>query len=298
MQTKRQIQQLLASADISPNKRLGQHFLVDLNLMRLLVSSAGITGGDVVLEVGCGTGSLTEALAEVACRVVAVEVDRGLAVIAKRQLEEHGNVEIINSDVLANKSTIHPAVTSALEQAGRKCGGRTLLVGNLPYNVASPLMIDLVVGPVVVDGMFVTVQKEVAERMTALPGSREYGSLGIFFGATGDAEVMRLLKPSVFWPQPQVDSAMVSFVRRPDKTGRIANMGVFGEIVSLFMRHRRKTVRACTRFASGRLAGVESWAEVFKVCSVDAGSRPQQLSPQDYVSMANACRRLTGQRDL
>ena len=104
MQTKRQIQQLLASAGASPNKQLGQHFLIDLNLMRLLVDSADITTDDVVLEVGCGTGSLTEALAERAGKVVSVEVDRALAEIARTRLAKAGNVEIINADALESKA--------------------------------------------------------------------------------------------------------------------------------------------------------------------------------------------------
>jgi len=247
MQTKRQIQQLLATAGVSANKRLGQHFLIDLNLMRLLIDSAEITGEDIVLEVGCGTGSLTEGLVEKAGRVIAVEIDRTLAEIARMWLAEAGNVEIINADVLESKSTINPAVTEALATARKGFSGRTLLVANLPYNIASPLILNLATGPVTAAGMYVTVQKEVAERMTARPGCGEYGTLSIFLRATGDVRRIRVLKPSVFWPQPQVDSAMVAFVRDEAKASIIQDFVLFSEVVRLLMGHRRKTLSACTK---------------------------------------------------
>jgi len=294
VQTKREIQQLLADAGIRPNKRLGQHFLIDLNLMRLLVESADIGSTDLVLEVGCGTGSLTEALAERACKVVAVEIDRILAEIAARQLGSYRNVEVINRDILANKNRIDPYVTQVLERARQQCGGQLLLVANLPYNAASSLMMNLVEGPVIADAMFVTVQKEVAKRMTASPGGSEYGSLGILLGATGDTEMVRALPASVFWPQPRVESAMVSFVRDHDKAMQIEDISFLSDVIGLFIGHRRKTLKACVRFASGRLARVKNWQDVFDRCSIDPTCRPQQLSPTDYVIVANICQRLVG----
>lgn len=286
MQTKRQIQQLLVSAGVRPNKQLGQHFLIDLNLMRLLVDSAGITADDVVLEVGCGTGSLTEGLAERAGKVVSVELDRTLAQIAKTQLAKAPNVEIINADALETKNIISPAVTEALASAQADRSGRTLLVANLPYNIASPLMLNLAAD---VDAMYVTVQKEVAERMTAKTGGGDYGTLSIFLAAMGDVAKIRLLKPSVFWPQPQVDSAMVAYVHDEAKSGRIRDMKIFGEIVRLFMGHRRKTLSACTRLAAGRLTAIDNWPEILDKCSVDPAKRPEQLCPEDYIAIANLC---------
>jgi len=289
MQTKRQIQQLLASAGASPNKRLGQHFLIDLNLMRLLINSANIHNNDIVLEVGCGTGSLTEALAQHAGYCLAVELDRGLAKIAKRQLAKAKNVEVINTDILENKNTVSRVVANTLALARKKYAGRILLVANLPYNVASPVMLNLVTGPTVADSMYVTVQKEVADRMTATPGSSDYGTLSIFLGATGDVKTMRVLKPMVFWPRPLVDSAMVSFVRREAKLGRIQNMEFFSKAVNLFMGHRRKMLKACTKLARGRLATINNWHEIFARCRIDSTQRPEQLTPEDYIAIANSC---------
>jgi 16S rRNA (adenine1518-N6/adenine1519-N6)-dimethyltransferase len=280
MQTKRQISQLLAAAGVAPNRRFGQHFLVDLNLVRLVVDSAWLGPDDVVLEVGCGTGSLTGALAERAGSVVAVEIDSTLAGIARSQLAEAENVTLINADVLSSKGVLNPAVMKALDRPRRR-RGRLLLVAN---------MINLVKGSVVADEMVVTVQKEVAERMAAGPGSKDYGSLGIFLGATGNVETLRILKPSVFWPAPQVDSALVRFVRDPGKRARIKDMALLGEVVTLFMGHRRKMVRACAKYAPSELGGRDSLAQVLDRCGLDGTERPEQISPEQYVDLVNACR--------
>ena len=287
MQTKRQIRDLLSSAGVSPNKRLGQHFLIDLNLMRLLVDSANIQKDDVVLEVGCGTGSMTEALAEKAGRVIAVELDRNLSEIAEKQLVKSENVEIINTDILESKNALSQTVTKALDLADRKCRGRMLLIANLPYSAASPVIMNLITGPTIADGMYVTVQKEVADRMTAAPASIDYGILSIFLAAAGDVKTIRTLKPAVFWPQPQVDSAMVSFVRNKAKSDRISNMELFSEIVHLFMGHRRKTLLSCSKLARGKLAKIADWPEIFKQCPINPKQRPETLSPENYIAIAN-----------
>jgi 16S rRNA (adenine1518-N6/adenine1519-N6)-dimethyltransferase len=308
MQTKREIQELLSSAGVSPNRKLGQHFLVDLNLMRLLVDAAQIRPSDVVLEIGAGTGSLTEALVEQAGHVVTVELDPTLAGIAQSRLGQAGNVQIINADVLSGKGTINPAVTEPVTEAQARLGRigpigpmgpigptrepRFLLVSNLPYDVASSVMINLVKGPVTPDAMFVTVQKEVAERMTARPGSRDYGTLSIFLQATGEVETIRRLKPSVFWPPPAVDSAMVRYVRDRDKSRRILDMDLFGAVISLFIGHRRKMLRACIKETPPKLGSRDLWLRVLEQHSIDPTRRPEELSPEQYVDLANSCHQL------
>ena len=286
MQTKRQIQQLLVSAGVRPKKRLGQHFLIDKNLMQLLVDSAEIRSDDVVLEVGFGTGSLTEALVQKAGRTIAVELDRNLAGIASKQLSKATNLQLINIDILENKNRISPVVTDAIESARKEYRGRILLVANLPYNVASPVIMNLITGPMTADGIFVTVQKEVADRMTAVPGSGDYGILSIILHATGDVQTLRILKPTVFWPQPQVNSAMVSFRSDRNKSARIADMELFIRVVNLFMSHRRKTLLASSRLARGEL--MKNWPEILKKCSINPQKRPEQLSAKDYIILTNA----------
>ncbi len=287
MQTKHQIRDLLSSAGAKPNKRLGQHFLIDLNLMKLLVDSANIQKDDIVLEVGCGTGSMTETLAEKAGRVIAVELDRNLSQIAEKQLSDAENLQLINADILESKHILSHTVVNALALAREQCRGRILLVANLPYDVASSLMMNLLIGPTIADAMYVTVQKEVAERMIAAPASSNYCILSIFLGANGDVKTIRTLKPAVFWPQPQVDSAMVSFVRNQEKTDRIVNMELFSETVHLFMGHRRKTLLSCSKLARGKLAEIADWPEIFKQCRINPKQRPERLRPEDYIAIAN-----------
>ncbi|MBN1359439.1 MAG: ribosomal RNA small subunit methyltransferase A [Sedimentisphaerales bacterium] len=291
MQTKSEIRQLLACAGLSPNRRFGQHFLVDLNLMRLAVDAAGITEKDTVLEVGCGTGSLTSALAERAGLVIAVEIDPKLAQIARSHLANTPNVRLVQTDALSSKGTFDPTVVEAAGGRPMPRGGRLLLVANLPYDVASAVMLNLVKGPLVADEMVVTVQKEVAQRMGARPGTRDYGSLSILLGATGTVEMLRVLKPSVFWPPPKVDSALVRFVRDRRRCAQIADIGLLGEVVSLFMGHRRKMLRACTRYAPPELGGGEALARVLARSGLDPTLRPEQLSPEQYVTLADLCRR-------
>ncbi|MFC1675865.1 16S rRNA (adenine(1518)-N(6)/adenine(1519)-N(6))-dimethyltransferase RsmA [Planctomycetota bacterium] len=289
MQTKQQIQQLLSSAGVSPNHRLGQNFLIDLNLMQLLLDSGGVHSNDIVLEVGCGTGSMTEALAEKASQIIAVELDETLAKLCKQRFADHDNVEILHTDVLENKNTIDKAVIESLQLARQQCSGRVLLVANLPYSVASPVMINLITGTVFAEAMYVTVQKEVAQRMVANAGGKHYGPLSIIMATAGDVKILRYLKPTVFWPQPQVDSAMVSFVRSKKRIAAIHNASLLGETINLFMQHRRKMLKACTKFASNRLAEIHNWDSIFEDCAVDPHSRPEQLTPGNYVAIANMC---------
>lgn len=289
MQTKQQIQQLLEAAATRPKKKLGQNFLIDLNLMRLLLDSADIKNDDVVLEVGAGTGSLTQAIAEKAALCLAVELDPALAQIAAAQLADRHNTKIINCDILEKKHDIATAVLDELSKAKRKYKGRLLLVANLPYNVASPLMLNLITGPLTTDAMFVTVQKEVADRMTANPGTKDYGILTILLTATGDVKTIRTLKPSVFWPQPKIDSAMVSYIRNKEKSAQIKNISLLSDLVNLFMQHRRKTLKSCTKSANPPLAKIQNWPELFQKCSIDPNARPAQLPPEKYVELANLC---------
>ena len=291
MQTKRQIRDLLASAGVVPKRNFGQHFLVDLNLLRLLVEAANIGAADVVLEVGCGTGSITQALAERAGRVVTVEIDRTLAGLARSQLANCDNVELINADALSSKGVLNGDVVEALARARGRRRGRLLLVANLPYDVGTALMLNLVKGPVVADEMVVTVQKEVAERMEAGPNSKDYGTLSILLGATGQVRTLRALKPSVFWPPPGVHSAIVRFVRDEAKCARIGAMTRLGDVVTLFMGHRRKMLRACAKHAPDTLGGRELWMALFERCAIDPTERPEALSPEQYVELANLCER-------
>ncbi|MHC4637782.1 MAG: 16S rRNA (adenine(1518)-N(6)/adenine(1519)-N(6))-dimethyltransferase RsmA [Planctomycetota bacterium] len=289
MQTKQEIQKLLAAIGVAPNHRRGQNFLIDLNLMRLLIDSADIHSNDVILEVGTGTGSLTQALAERAGLVITVELDNIIAQIAKQQLREYTNIEFLQKDILESKNKIDTSVKEAIIKAKNQYSGRLMLVANLPYSVACPTMINLITTEPKAVAMYVTVQKEVAERMTANPGNKIYGAISIYLAATGDVKLLRTLKPTVFWPRPDVDSAMVSFKYNKQKASRIHNFPLLTETVNLFMQHKRKMLKACVKFAAGQLANIHNWSTVFADSCIDPHWRPENLSPENYISIANIC---------
>jgi len=287
MQTKQQIKALLDAADISPKKSLAQHYLIDMNLMRVLLDTARICSSDVVLEVGCGTGSLTEEMAEKAGRCIAVELDKTLANIAKNQLAQARNVDILNTDILQSKHTLNPETTNLLTKYRERYKGRVLLVSNLPYNIATPLMINLIKGRLNLDAMYVTVQKQLAQRMTAKPGSGHYGALTIYLKLTGTVKTIRTLKPTVFWPQPRVESVMVSYQRSRQKTAKIQNINVLSDIVKFFMAHRRKMLKTCIKLHEKNKLKINNWLEIFKQASIKPSLRPEQLTPQNYLTLAN-----------
>jgi len=311
MQSKSQIRELLDSAGIRPNKRFGQNFLFDLNLMRLLIDTADIQKNDVVLEVGSGTGSLTQAIAEKAGYCVSVEIDAILANIAKGQLADKSNVEIIEADALKNKFEINPIVVDAINNARKRfpChgevssetpasietpgrsrnNGRLLLVANLPYIAATPLIINLITGPIIADSMFVTVQKEVADRMTSQAGIKDYGILSILMAATGEVKHIRTLRPTVFWPQPQVHSAFISYVRDAEKIKAIKSVEMLSRVAGALLQYRRKMLKSCCKLTAEQLGEIKNWPEILNQLGIDPEIRPDNLSPEQFVAIANLC---------
>ena len=214
MQTLTDIKRLLEAHGLSPRKALGQNFLIDHNLIRKLVDTSGVGAGDLVLEVGPGTGTLTEELVERGCRVVACELDPHLAALLRNrfppptQPDAPGSVVLVEGDCLESKRAISREVVRAL-------GGRPFaLVANLPYNAATPLMLSLLCEHPECRGLFVTIQREVADRLLAKPGTKDFGPLAIVAQAVGDLHLIATLPPECFWPRPDVTSAMVAVTRR------------------------------------------------------------------------------------
>jgi 16S rRNA (adenine1518-N6/adenine1519-N6)-dimethyltransferase len=209
VQTLADIRAILEKRGLSPRKAFGQNFLLDHNLIRKLVDAAGVKAGDTVLEVGPGTGALTEELIERGCRVVAAEIDRGLAAHLREHFAGAGDrFTLVEGDCLADKRTLAPDIIDALGP------GPFRLVSNLPYGAATPVMSVLLIDHPACEGLFVTIQREVADRLTARPGSKDYGTLSVIAQTTAEIKVIATLPPECFWPRPEVTSAMVSLVRR------------------------------------------------------------------------------------
>ena len=244
MHTKNQIEQFLAELNTFPHHKWGQNFLIDLNLMQMVPDSIEIKKDDLVLEVGHGTGSLTSLLAERAGQVVAVDIDPDMHTIASRELAELSNVNLILADILKKKSQIDPEIMSLVRDKKQLCPGRFLLIANLPYNVASPLIMNLITETPSLDGMSVTVQEEVADRMAAGPEKpKDYGKLSIILGATGEIKKVHILKPHAFWPPPTINSAIVSWIR----SNRLAMPEIksLKQTTDLLFGKRRKQLQSC-----------------------------------------------------
>ena len=231
-QTLAEIKTLLESRGLSPRKRFGQNFLIDHNLVRKLVDESGVGAGDLVLEVGPGTGTLTEELLERGCEVIACELDRGLAALLRERLGSNERFTLIEGDCLAQKREVSAEIVGAV--AGRPF----TLVANLPYGAATPLMLALLTAHPDCRGMYVTIQKEVGERLAARAGQSAYGGISVAAQTLATVRLIAKLPPECFWPRPEITSVMVAIERRADHG--IGDPVAFGEFCQRVFAQRRK----------------------------------------------------------
>lgn len=243
-QTQSYLRDLFQCNRLHPKNKLGQNFLIDLNLVDFIVNAAELTRADLALEVGSGTGSLTAKLAELAGSVLSVEIDPAFHALAEETVHAHGNVRILNADVLKNKNQLNPDVLTALQEMRDKYQPQRLkLVANLPYAVATPVISNFLIAGVPFERMVVTVQWEIAEKLIAGPNTKEYGALAVMVQSLADVELLRKLPPSVFWPKPQVDSGIVKIVPSAQKRSQIADVQRFRNFLRDLYSHRRKNLR-------------------------------------------------------
>ncbi|MCE2804664.1 MAG: 16S rRNA (adenine(1518)-N(6)/adenine(1519)-N(6))-dimethyltransferase RsmA [Gemmataceae bacterium] len=246
---------------LGAKSKLGQNFLIDLNLLDLVARSGELSPQDAVLEVGTGTGSLTGRMALEAGCVTTAEIDPGFARMARELLGANPKVRLVEGDALQNKNTMNPELIEAWkEHAARHGCTRLKLVANLPYAVAVPVMTNLLIDGPVPDRMVGMVQWEIAERMMAVPGTKQYASLAVICQALGDVTIVRRIPPRSFFPPPKVDSAIVQVVSNPEKRAlvdKLATPTVPGpRRLRDFLRdlycHRRKNLRGGLVAMQGR----------------------------------------------
>jgi len=279
VQTLSHIKSLLAARGIAPRHAFGQNFLHDHNQIRKLVDRAGVRPGDTVLEVGPGTGALTVALIAAGARVIAAELDRDMCAIVTSEVARalevprpagsppaHEAFTLVEGDCLAGKHAIAPALAAAL-------GDRPFtLVANLPYHAATPLMLNLLCDWPMCRGQFVTIQRDVADRLMAKSSTDAYGALSVMATMLAHVSMISVLPPGCFWPAPKVTSAMVAIEPRTPRPPIDAHQ------LSAFL-HRVFSMR---RKQLGRILGdAIAWPE-----GVTRTMRPEQLSPEQLLELS------------
>lgn len=258
---------LLTNAGLSPKRSRGQNFLVDPNTTRRIVELAGVRAGEHVIEVGPGLGALTHQLREAGARVTAIEIDPELARIVEASFEGDGQVRVVNED--ARKVDI-----------GVLTGGEPArVVANLPYNVATPLLVDILAQVEQVGSVFVMVQAEVADRLAALPGSSEVGGVSLKVAWYGTAEVVRRVPPTVFYPRPRVESALVRITRHPGPA-RLGRPDPLFSLIEAGYQQRRKTLR--------RSLASQCSADLLASVGIDPSRRAETVSLQEWETLAAA----------
>lgn len=266
-QTLTDIKTLLAGHGLHPKKRFGQNFLHDGNHMARIMEAADLTEGGLVLEVGPGTGALSERLLDAGASLVAVEIDRDMEPILLERLSTHGDrFQLYIGDVLESKHRLATPVVEILD------GRPFKMIANLPYNIASPLLVNLAVDYPHMSAAVVMIQREVADRITAKPGGRDYGPLSVILQAMCEVDIVGTLTPECFWPRPKVASAVVRLVRRGTPLAEDPK-GLSDLLQTLFQKRRKQLGAVLGRdrpFPEG----------------INADDRPESLSVEQFVELA------------
>jgi 16S rRNA (adenine1518-N6/adenine1519-N6)-dimethyltransferase len=264
-QTRSEIAALLRAHGVAPSKRLGQHFLADGNITRKIVGLAGVGPGDQVVEVGAGTGTLTRALAAAGAHVVAYEVDAGL-------------LEVLADTTPGLDVELRAVDVTEVDLASDLGDGKWAMVANLPYNVGTPLLLDALRRAPRIERFVVMVQREVADRLVAEPGRPEYGLPSVVAGIHSAAHLAFRVPPQVFYPPPNVESAVVVLDRvpAPEESERAIELAAAG------FNQRRKMLRRSLS------AVFEDPEPILREAGIDPTARAEDLAPSDYLRLARS----------
>lgn len=257
------------------SKSLGQNFLIDGNIVRNIVKGAHVTKEDCVLEIGPGIGTLTEELALNAKKVVAVELDDSLLDVLDETLGKYDNVEIIHGDIL--KVDIKKIIEEKLD------GGPVKVVANLPYYVTTPIIAKLLEEGLNIESISVMVQKEVADRMVAGPGSKTYGSLSVFVNFYSNPQIILKVPKTVFMPQPKIDSAVIRLDIKKDLPN--IDREKFFSVVKAGFSKRRKTILNCLS-SYGFDIDKDTIRQALEKANVKENERAENLSIEDFINIS------------
>jgi 16S rRNA (adenine1518-N6/adenine1519-N6)-dimethyltransferase len=289
-QTLSYIRGLLENNGLEPKNKLGQNFLIDLNMLDLVVRAAELSPQDSVLEVGTGTGTLTAHLASDAGAVFTVEIDREFYRLVKPMLAKRPNVVSHLGDALARKNELNPEVLAGWNELTARSGcTRRKLVANLPYAVATPIISNLLIqDQFPIERMVVMVQWEIGERLRAEVGTKEYNALSVLVQSVADVETIRKVGPANFHPRPKVDSAIVRITPNPTKRAHVGDVKKFREFLRDLYTLRRKNLRAAL---AGWPRGKSDKAEVdakLKSIGIDGNARAESLDVEQHLTLCRA----------
>lgn len=244
-QTLNYLRNLFDAHGLEAKSKLGQNYLIDLNLIDLIVRTGEIGPDDVVLEVGTGTGSLTSRLADLAGQVVTIEIDKTFHPVARRTVGERTNVTYLLGDCLEKKSLLNPEMVAAWTAAAAAIGptARLKMVANLPYVIATPLISNLLCTDLPIERMVVMLQWEIAERLQARAGTKDYNALSVLIQSIAEVQTVRKVLPANFHPRPKVDSAIVMIRPDADKRSLVGDVVRFRDFLRNLYVHRRKNLR-------------------------------------------------------
>ena len=268
--------QILEKYGFSFKKSLGQNFLIDTNILRNIVDKANLTSESAAIEIGPGIGALTEQLAKVAKKVMAFEIDQRLLPILEDTLSSYPNTKIIHNDVL--KADIKAAIEENLSDCED-----IMVVANLPYYVTTPIIMKLLEENLPIRGIVCMLQKEVADRIAAQPGTKDYGSLSIAIGYYTTAETAMIVPKTVFIPQPNVDSAVIRLIKRDKPAVDVKDEQFFFNVVRISFAQRRKTL--LNNLQNGLPEGKEKKEQILKAlekAGIDPQRRGETLSIQEF----------------
>ena len=269
--------QLRAKHDFRHSKSLGQNFLSDKNIIDAIIEGSEIGAEDLVIEIGPGMGVLTAAAAECASRVVAVEIDRHLIPILTETLEDYDNVELINADVM--KTDLSEVVEKY------RTSGKVRIIGNLPYYITTPIVMKLLEERVPADSITIMMQKEVADRIKASPGSKKYGALSVAVGFYCTVRHIANAPKEVFVPRPKVDSTVIRLDVRQERPVELVDEKLFFETIKKGFGQRRKTL--LNSLTGIRGMPKESITAVLADCGIDSRRRAETLSMSEFADLAN-----------
>lgn len=290
-QTLSYLQRTFQRARIQPQTKFGQNFLIDLNLVQLIADSAQLSKRDVVLEVGTGMGSLTTIMAAKAGHVVTVEIDHHLAPLARAEFSSLENVTLLEQDALKNKHQLHPEVIETLRsKMSEISGARLKLVANLPYNVATPIISNMLSVEPWPSRIVVTIQRELAERICAQPSTKDYSALTVWMQSQCRCDIVRIMSPTVFWPRPKVDSAILDIQPEKVRRDRIPDRQHFHDLVRKIFLHRRKFLRSALFSAVKDQLGKQQVDEIMGKLELDSKTRAEQLTPQQLLELCELVR--------